>query len=128
VQLEDLNELSGRKITSIVLGQSGDYSVLRLSIGDNLFDIYDSKRSCCERRYMTTDDGLDEYVGATFLSIELREATEEWVDDEFDMMDSHSSAIQFLVIITDRGNISFANHNEHNGYYGGFEIVINKVI
>ena len=31
--------------------------------------------------------------------------------------------VQFLEIKTDRGVLTMANHNEHNGWYGGFWIV-----
>lgn len=77
----------------------------------------DDGQSCCERRYMQTDDDLASYIGATFVGAELREAPT--VEAEYD-----THEVQFLVILTDRGNLTMASHNEHNGYYGGFHIVI----
>lgn len=81
---------------------------------------YDDGQSCCESRYMRSDADLPYYVGAKFLSAEIREAPNmayEYVEHE----------VQFLVLITDRGNIDVANHNEHNGYYGGFTIRAAKI-
>jgi hypothetical protein len=54
-------------------------------------------------------------VGAKLLDIEVREAPNvpyEYGEHE----------VQFLVVKTDKGNITFQTHNEHNGYYGGFYI------
>lgn len=30
--------------------------------------------------------------------------------------------VQFLVVHTDKGDLTMSSHNEHNGYYGGFSI------
>lgn len=77
--------------------------------------IWDDGQSCCERRYMMTDDDLPYFVGATLQDIELRDAPNEpheWGEHE----------VQFLVITTSKGAFTMATHNEHNGYYGGFAI------
>lgn len=77
--------------------------------------IWDSGQSCCEHRYMRTDDILSEAAGQTFIDIELKDAPNlpnEYGDHE----------IQFLEIKTDKQVFTFANHNEHNGYYGGFSL------
>lgn len=75
----------------------------------------DDGQSCCEHRYMVTDDALEHYIGATFTGAELRDAPNE-PDDYGD------HEVQFLLINTSAGPITFASHNEHNGYYGGFAI------
>jgi len=82
-----------------------DQSVLRVA---------DGGQSCCEYRYMVCDDPLDQFVGATLQAIEVREAP-DLTDEESDVHE-----VQFLVLVTDRGNVTCSNHNEHNGYYGGF--------
>jgi hypothetical protein len=79
--------------------------------------MFDAGQSCCERRYMRTDDDLPYYAGAKLLDVEIRDGLLGNTEDG----DVHEC--QFLVLITDRGNISFSNHNEHNGYYGGFDVV-----
>lgn len=109
----NLDDLSGQKITLFTLVDE------RLRMGfdsGRTVTIFDDGQSCCENRYMRTDDNLEEYIGSTFLGHELREGPE--VDDGYGI---HEQA--FLVVKTDRGNVTFSNHNEHNGYYGGFVLV-----
>jgi len=63
---------------------------------------------------METDDDLTEYANAKLLGFELKDVTfeqEEWGD---------MHEIQFLDVKTDKGVFQMSNHNEHNGYYGGF--------
>jgi hypothetical protein len=83
--------------------------------------IWDGGRSCCESRYMTTDDTLQDFVGATFDKVELRDA--ETQKDEYG--DPHE--IQFLLVTTRKGVFTVETHNEHNGYYGGFYVKANLV-
>lgn len=82
--------------------------------------ISDEGQSCCESRYLTCDDNLNELVGQKLVRIEVKEATErehEWATHE----------ICFLEIQGDKSSITFATHNEHNGYYGGFGLSIDEV-
>jgi len=81
--------------------------------------LFDEGQSCCESRYMRTDDDLSDYVGAVLLGAELRDAPN--VEDEYG-----DHEVQFLVIRTDKGDFTMSNHNEHNGYYGGFAVVAAK--
>lgn len=75
----------------------------------------DHGQSCCESRYMRTDDDLASFVGATLTGVEVREAPS--VDVDYDAHD-----VEFLAVQTDRGEFVMSSHNEHNGYYGGFAI------
>lgn len=75
--------------------------------------LFDDGQSCCESRYMHTDDNLKDFIGATILKFQLKDGPEIEEDHE----------VQFLEIDTTKGPITFANHNKHNGYYGGFAIV-----
>lgn len=79
-------------------------------------EIFDAGQTCCENRYITTDDELNYYKKALIKSIELvdRGSTEENKFMDHDL--------QFLRIHTDKGTIVFETHNIHNGYYGGFNI------
>lgn len=77
--------------------------------------IFDDGQSCCESRYMKTDDDLQSFVGDQFLGAEIKDAPnmpDEWGDHE----------VQFLEVKTNKGVFTMASHNEHNGYYGGFSI------
>lgn len=104
----------GKTITSVALVD--DALKFEFEDGSRL-TLRDDGQSCCESRYMQTDDDLPYYVGAKFLNAEIRDGG----STESEYGDTHE--IQFLVITTDRGTFSMASHNEHNGYYGGFWIV-----
>lgn len=89
--------------------------LIKFTDGTSL-EMYDGGQSCCEQRYMTTDDCLSEYEGAKLLDFELKNAPDQ--EDEYGIHE-----IQFLEVKTDKGSFQMANHNEHNGYYGGFFII-----
>lgn len=81
----------------------------------------DVGQSCCENRYMTTDDKLDEFLGATFLGFEIKDAPNEKAESEHGWS-SNEHEVQFLEVKTSKGSFTVKSHNEHNGYYGGFDI------
>lgn len=83
--------------------------------------IFDDGQSCCEHRYMTTDDDLQSFVNTEFVDLELREAP----DQEGEYGEPHE--IQFLLVNTKKGTFTVETHNEHNGYYGGFLIVVREL-
>jgi len=92
-------------------------NILSFIFEDNtILNIIDGGQSCCEYRYMDTDDNLSEYSGAKLLDFELKDAPNQ----EIEYGDCHE--IQFLDVKTDKGIFQISNHNEHNGYYGGFLI------
>ena len=76
--------------------------------------LFDDGRSCCENRYVHTDDDLTTFAGAVFNGCEIREA-EPIEDDDYGVHE-----IQFLLVHTSLGVVTVETHNEHNGYYGGF--------
>ena len=78
--------------------------------------LWDGGQICCEGRYMRTDDNLSDYVGGQLLDIELRDAPEQ--EDE----SGEVHEVQFFAVKTSKGMFVMSNHNEHNGYYGGFDI------
>jgi hypothetical protein len=115
----------GKTIEGLSLGVDSPPGHTRLTLslsGGVSLIFYDDGQDCCEHRYMNTDDDLSQYVGARFLGAELREYKGDVGDDRHDVLEC-----QFLAILTDRGNITVANYNEHNGYYGGFDIVCKEV-
>ena len=108
----DVSGLFGQPISAIDL----DEKTLTIVAGTKKISLQDEGQSCCESRYMNTDDDLAYYIGATLTNIELADAPYE--EDEYGSVHE----VKFLRVITDRGVITVANHNEHNGYYGGFAI------
>jgi len=92
----------------------GDPGEVQIDFRRHRLTLWDRGQSCCESRYIRTDDDLAYFAGAMLRNIEISAAEE--------IADSVVHDIQFLRIITDRGTITFVNHNEHNGCYGGFVI------
>jgi hypothetical protein len=82
-------------------------------------EIWDDGQSCCEYRHMTTDDDIQSLVGHKLLRIEAKDGPE--VDKEYEV---HETC--FVEVGTDAGFITVTNHNEHNGYYGGFGLTITE--
>lgn len=104
----------GKTIESVELKY--DNLLLHFTDGETL-RLFDDGQSCCERRYMTTDDNLSYYKNCTFDKIEIKEAPS--VEEPY----GEVHEVQFLEITTSLGAFQMASHNEHNGYYGGFWIV-----
>lgn len=105
----------GKKIMDIKL----EDDMLYLSFGSQgTLKISDEGQSCCEYRYMTTDDKLDEYVGGNLLNIEIKPTPIPIKDGG----DDEDHDIEFLEVTTTKGAFVLATHNEHNGYYGGFYV------
>lgn len=103
----------GRRISA--LGLSDDALSFAFDDGYGV-ELYDAAQSCCESRYLRTDDDLAYYVGAVLVGAEVSESEEmhsDWGTHE----------IAFLRVSTDRGVFTVASHNEHNGYYGGISIM-----
>jgi len=82
----------------------------------------DDGQSCCERRHMHSDDDLSYFVGADFLYATIKRGPSEEYGDEGDVREC-----QFLEIGTSKGAFIIANYNDHNGYYGGFDLTVDVV-
>lgn len=92
-----------------------EWNAMRLDFTDDTgIKFFDDGQSCCEQRYMECADDLNAVVGAIFNGAEIKDGPTTG--------DVHE--IQFLQINTSNGPITCSNHNEHNGYYGGFAIVV----
>lgn len=106
----------GKTITDVTL--DNESLALRFTDGSGIC-FYDNGQSCCESRYMRTDDNLKDFIGGTFDNAVIKDAPPipyEYGDHE----------VQFLEIQTSKGQLMMSSHNEHNGYYGGFSIVVRK--
>lgn len=103
----------GKTIKSLSLSDD----VLHFVMDDGTkMDMYDDGQSCCESRYMTTDDKLEDFIGAKLIGAEVKEA------DPIACPEDEVHEIAFLDVTTDKGVFQMKTHNEHNGYYGGFLI------
>ena len=112
----DITPTIGKTIVSLRL----DDDTLYIAFADgSKLTLFDDGQSCCETRYMRTDDNLAEYIGGRLLGAEVKDVPKLigfWKDE--DEYGDHD--IQFLEITTSKGSFVMSNHNEHNGYYGGF--------
>lgn len=121
-----INTLGGNKETIEAIQSSLGKTIENITIVDDSLifvftdktrlKLFDDGQSCCESRYMNTDDDLSEYSGSVLIDFELKNAP--YVDGGWGVHE-----IQFLDVKTDKGIFTISNHNEHNGYYGGFWIV-----
>lgn len=108
----DPEQFEGFTITSATMRDEKIYLKLETTIA-----IFDNGQSCCERRYMTTDDDLQSLVGH-----ELRHILPKPGGMIADSGDEHETL--FVEIGTNVGSVTIVNHNEHNGYYGGFGLSV----
>ena len=109
-------ELSPPKEDSNRWGEDGQDTLKVTFDDDSMLTVFDGGQSCCESRYMRTDDKFEDFVGAQLISMEIKQAptmTGEYGDEH---------EVQFLELMTSKGALTMASHNEHNGYYGGFAI------
>lgn len=113
----DPAEYYGRTITDAEIVDNRLRMVLD---GEKTIEIWDDGQSCCEHRYMSTDDDVKLLVGGKLRLIEAKDGPTE--DGEYG--DVHEQV--FVEVATDKGFITIANHNEHNGYYGGFGLTITE--
>lgn len=93
----------------------GDASVLEITFTDGKTLSIGDEPQCRENRYMHSDDDLDYYVGAALLGVTVEDGP--CVDDDYDVHEE-----QFLHVKTSRGSFTIVSHNEHNGYYRGFDL------
>ncbi len=92
-------------------GPTGEMLVFMFTDGARLA-ISDAGQQCCEHRYLSADgDTFDHYMGANLVGLELKSAPDGDED------------IVFLDVLTSAGTFTLSAHNEHNGYYSGFDII-----
>lgn len=111
----DPNKYVGREIAKVAIAD--DRLAIDFADGSKI-DVWDNRQSCCESRYMTTDDDVASIVGGKLLHITSKDGP------NMDGGEEHETC--FVEIATDKGFITVTNHNEHNGYYGGFGLTITE--
>lgn len=114
------SEYYGRKISEAFLDEEENRLHIYFDDGVKIV-VFDDGQSCCESRYMRTDDEVKSLVGGRLVKITIKDAPDQ--EDEYG--DVHE--IMFMEIQTDKNFITLSNHNEHNGYYGGFGMTIREI-
>ena len=118
---EVLNSIVGKIIKEITLDKEANYengAIVVVTTEGDKFLMYDDGQSCRETRHITTDDDLAYFSGATWFDIEVVEMPD---------IEVGAHELAFLKITTSLGVMTFETHVEHDGYYGGFEIAIEKL-
>src|SRR5271165_4208844 len=97
-----LNMLGGNEESVRDFKASIDKKITSLELKDNALvfgfedgtatKLYDDGQSCCEHRYMHTDDDLSFYVGATLMGAKIEDGPS--VDGEY----GESADSQFLIV------------------------------
>ena len=123
--IEALAQMKGKVIRSVVIitedpdeYDEGNALVFEFEDGSR-GKMYDAGQSCCESRWMHTDDDLEYYAGATLLDAEVADGDGSGDEDEEEFETKES---QFLKVKTSKGVFTVVNYVEHNGYYGGFSL------
>lgn len=120
----DPSDFYGKRIASVSFVEKDEDYKTELHIGFDdgaIIRLWDDGQSCCESRYMTCDDDVGVLVGGALRRIEAK----NYVEKDADHGDCHDEV--FVEIATDTAFITLVNHNQHNGYYGGFGLSIDVV-
>lgn len=111
-----ITDSRGKAIISLELTSNS------LIIGFDSFSIRieDTDQQCCELRFLTTDDDLNSFLGATFLGVDTLDAPSVIEPHEY-----HD--VEFVQVRTSIGVLVLETHNIHNGYYGGFNVQVSRI-
>jgi hypothetical protein len=105
------------RIMSLIVGVSMNDRGIKLTLATgSTVEVWDDAQQCCEHRYATCDDDIMSVIGGTLVDVVLKDAR------ELPGGDTHEA--QFVDIVTTKGTLTMCSHNEHNGYYGGFDLVL----
>lgn len=88
----------------------------------------DNGISCCESwGHFSTNDSIDEFIGATLKDIRLVDTSLnlKMIEKKFEY-GFDGGGIIFVNLETDKGTLQFAVYNEHNGYYGHSVVIKSK--
>lgn len=84
--------------------------------GQTIYMIIDSGDGHCASGYMTSEDNIADFIGATLYNIEL--VNEALAVYDLSHIGTDGDYFQFINFNTDRGTLQFVLYNIHNGYYG----------
>lgn len=91
--------------------------------------IWDDGQNCCEKRYMTCDDNIEDLIGRKLTKILIKKIEDsddkENVTAQFFVNNVYAwggeeeweHEIAFVEICTDKNSIILQAHNVHNGYH-----------
>ena len=108
-------------------GYTQEYSGYRLTLSDNnsIMFMIDSYQQCCESfGYLSTNDNIQDFIGSTIQKVEIVTGDNYTKSDLIisnyngkDTIEVDVKECVFLIVTTDKGELTFAVYNAHNGYY-----------
>ncbi len=117
--------LVGREILTFHLDKDangGNGAIVFTMAEDYQIVLEDRGQSCCETRYLTTDDDLAYFNGARFVGIGTTDYRETHDSDRWE---DHEQ--EFVIVVTSKGVFTICAHNRHNGYYRGINLRFRQV-
>ena len=87
---------------------------------ESIFVLVSDEHHCCEKTgYVTSDDNLDNFIGADLRSVEVVGEDYNIVSELLPDEDEYETTFTvFVNFNTDRGVLQMAVYNQHNGWYG----------
>lgn len=113
-----INEVTNVDATE--LGTADGYEVI--TDKQRITVLIDNGQNCCENYgYLSSEDDLSSFVGASLLDVKLADTqlNDAMLErNGFRSGDEFYGGIMFVTFETDRGPFQLVAYNEHNGYYG----------
>lgn len=76
-------------------------------------------QACCEDwGYLTSEDNLEEFIGAELNDIRITDTALKTYDLPKNHGGDYENNVVFLTLETSKGPLQFVAYNYHNGYYG----------
>ena len=116
--IESIEPLEDYKPAAPIMGW-GNFDGYKITCTDgySYFLGIGNSQGCCERfGYLSSEDDLDEFLGATILDVARTDTslcTKKLKDDELYVEDC-----MFVTFKTNKGDFQLVVYNQHNGYYG----------
>ena len=100
--------------------------IIHTNIQDIVFGISDYQSCCEDAGYLTTNDNIDDFVGAELKKIILvdKDLNHKAVKEIEESIDEGN--MMFANIYTSNGVLQLVAYNRHNGYYSHDAVIVSK--
>ena len=97
--------------------RKGNYDGYKVITDKRTLDVaVDNGQCCCESwGYMSSEDDLESFVGATLLRVE---SVDKALNTKTEPESLDEGSVYFVNFYTSRGMFQLAVYDSHNGYYG----------
>lgn len=90
------------------------------------FGIDDCQRCCESWGYFSSEDNLNEFIGAELLDIQLTDTALNTKKFEEQGLSTNFLDTMFVTFKTNKGLFQLTVYNEHNGFYGHDAVIISQ--